>query len=266
MAQRTPSVTAFGHVPWRNISAKTWQKLSETSTKWRGDATANPQLKSRWIVLTIWPGEPALIAKIKTAGMRALIYIIRANCLAWVPIPFHHFELEELMTSFMRQILFTGLTCFFIVVGCAPPGVTLLAGGFHSYQTASEARSRLNEAGVASQWQEEHKRLPHSDARQAYEFLLMSGPFRIDGIGGNLRLTFYNNRLMSTEFSTTQGRELISAMRNQGTTIPSTARQQVVLDRRTRFRYDIDSDGGFRFSWTDIKLEAEWSKWVERNS
>jgi hypothetical protein len=71
---------------------------------------------------------------------------------------------------------------------------------------------------------------------------------------------------MTTEFSTTQGRALISAMRDRGISIPSSPGQQITLDRRTSFRYDLDPDGKYRFNWTDSRLEAEWSKWVGKNS
>jgi len=64
-----------------------------------------------------------------------------------------------------------------------------------------------------------------------------------------VKLTFYNDRLMSTEFSTESGREYLTK-----------------LKEHTKFRYDIDPHGKFRFSWTDPKIESEWLKWVRDNS
>ena len=94
----------------------------------------------------------------------------------------------------------------------------------------------------------------------------MSGPFRLSGIDGRLKLTFYNDRLMSTEFSTASGQEFLAKLRERGGKVPADARKEVIVDRHTRLRYDIDPDGTYRFSWTDAKLEDEWLEWVRQNA
>jgi hypothetical protein len=125
---------------------------------------------------------------------------------------------------------------FLMIVGCTAGGVTQLAGGFHSYQSVSEVRAAINRSGDASKWKEERTDSPRSDSRPNYSFLAMTGPFRILGINGSFRLIFYKDRLMSTEFSTSQGHELISALRDKGTTIPPAPRQEIRLDHHTLFR------------------------------
>jgi hypothetical protein len=160
-----------------------------------------------------------------------------------------------------------GIFCALLLMqGCAPRGVTQLGGEFRSYQTASEARSKLQRVGVNDRWREEHKSLQRSDPRPFYEFLIMSGPFTLSGIEGDFKLIFFNDRLMSTEFSTHRGQEVIAALREHVATMPGKPREEIILDIRTRFRYDVDPDGTYRFSWRDAKLEDEWSKWVGSNS
>jgi hypothetical protein len=156
------------------------------------------------------------------------------------------------------------LICF--VASCSKGRVTQLAPGFNSYDTASVIRERLKQAAPSNQWQEEEKGTSRSDPRPAYRFLTMSGPFRLWGIGGNLKLVFYNDRLMSTEFSTSHGTELLTAMNHAGTPVPEKPGIEISLDRHTSFRYDLDSTGVLRFSWRDTKLEDEWQKWVRANS
>ncbi len=150
--------------------------------------------------------------------------------------------------------------------GCTSSGVTQLADGFKSYDKVADVRARLKQAGMSSRWQEQEKGTSHSDRRPPYQFLTMSGPFSLLAVDGNLKLVFYNGRLMSTEFSTLHGKEVIAAMRGHGAEVPANARDEVTLDRRTKLRYDIDPTGVFRFSWRDTKLEDEWLNWVRNNS
>ena len=93
---------------------------------------------------------------------------------------------------------------------------------------------------------------------------MLSGPFRLSNIPGSLKLTFYNDRLMSTEFSTVHGREYLAALRQQQGKVPATAREEVVTKRRTKLRYYIDPGGTYRFLWSDPKLEEEWNQWIAR--
>src|SRR5436190_3004259 len=135
-----------------------------------------------------------------------------------------------------------------LAVGCTSTGPTRLCDGFQSYETSQNVRNGLSQSGVARRWQEESKGTAASDPRPAYQFLTMSGPFALSGVEGRLKLTFYNNRLMSAEFSTKNGGDYLSALRESRINVPAEARKETTVDRRTRFRYDTDGDGTFRFS------------------
>jgi hypothetical protein len=94
----------------------------------------------------------------------------------------------------------------------------------------------------------------------------MSGPFELSGIRGNLRLTFFNGALMETQFSPSEGRDLIAALSHQHPKLPRNPAEEVVVDVRTRFRFAVDSQGNKSFTWYDPKLVDEWKRWVASNA
>lgn len=151
------------------------------------------------------------------------------------------------------------------VTACSTRGRTQLCDGFQSYQTTQEVRHELGQFAVAGQWQEEIKGTSGTDTRPPYQILTMSGPFRLSGIDGKLKLTLFNDRLMSADFSTRNGQEYLGLLA-QRDKVPGAPRRESKVDRRTKLRYDIDPDGTYRFSWTDPQLEDEWLKWVRNNS
>jgi len=164
-------------------------------------------------------------------------------------------------TASLLLFLSAVLVCL-ISEGCASKGPTRLCADFQSYQTTAEARDTIGPAVASAQWKEETHAPIASDTGPPYQFIYMTGPFKLSGVDGQLKLTFYNGRLMETQFSTRKGREFIAALRQQHSKVPSSASQEIVTDRRTRFRLDVDPDGTFYFTWFDPKLEDEWLRWV----
>jgi hypothetical protein len=67
---------------------------------------------------------------------------------------------------------------------------------------------------------------------------------------------------MSTEFSRVNGREYLTALRQQHGKVPSAAGEEVITNGRTKLSYYIDPGGTVRFLWSDPKLEEEWSHWI----
>ncbi len=163
-------------------------------------------------------------------------------------------------------VLWGGLLVFGMATGCTSKGPTRLCDGFQSYETTQHVRDTLKSTGLGAGWKEDTRKTGQSDRRPAYEFVTMKGPFTLAGIDGYLTLTLYNDRLVSTEFSTKYGREFLAKMVEEHNKVPASATQEVTVDRRTKFRYDVDSDGTFRFSWVDPQLEAQWMKWVQDNA
>jgi hypothetical protein len=141
-----------------------------------------------------------------------------------------------------------------------------LCDGFKSYETVKEVRNRLNQDGSNGPWRQESESLGPPDRRPPYQFIVLSGPFSLSGIPGSLKLTFYNDRLMSTEFSTVKGREYLAVLQQQHGKVPSSANKEIVTNGRTKFGYYVDPGGLFRFLWSDPKLDDEWNQWISENA
>jgi len=162
------------------------------------------------------------------------------------------------LTSTIWIVVFT--------IGCTSNSTTRLCDTFQSYLSVADVSAKINQANPAGEWKKESKKTEPSGSRPAYEFITMSGPFKISGIDGHLKLTFYNDRLMSADFSTLKGHEYIASLRLRQEKVPENAGEEITTDRRTGFRYYLDPDSAFRFTWYDKKLEAEWADWLRKYS
>jgi hypothetical protein len=151
-------------------------------------------------------------------------------------------------------------------MGCASKGPTRLGGNFQSYQTVEDVRTELSRRGLSSGWTEESQGTGPTDLRPPYKLIYLSGAFKLLGIDGRLRFTFYNGQLMETQFLPLKGDDFMKALRNENSRVPQKPVEEVITDRRTRFRFDVGSDGNLSFTWYDPKLENEWKKWVASNS
>ena len=162
------------------------------------------------------------------------------------------------------MFLFSVVSCSCVAVGCGSKKPTNLCDGFQSYQTAQSVRDKLTRLGEIGNWHEELQGVAPPDRRPSYQLLSMSGPFSLSGIGGQLRLGFYNDRLMSAEFTTRKGAEYLAKLQEEHVTVPEESGKDIKIDRRTKFQYLVLSGGLFRFVWTDPQLENEWNEWVRR--
>ena len=154
-------------------------------------------------------------------------------------------------------LLFCPLWTLLVVVGCTSKGPTRLCEGFESYETVQEVRNKISQSGQAERWTEDSRGTGRSDSPP---LMIMSGPFKSLGIDGQMRLTFFSGRLMTTEFLTRSGQEYLAALRKSGAELPAKAASEITIYRRTRFRYDW-FDGTLWFSWEDSKLAGEIIEW-----
>ena|SRR5436190_5118080 len=153
-----------------------------------------------------------------------------------------------------------------LLAGCHRSGDTQLIDGFHSYETLEQVKSRLSNIDRREQWREEKQEVDPSDRRPAHLFVHLIGNFKHVGQQGILDLTFYNNRLMETQFSPYSGELYKDALRKQGLPVPPEPGKQIRISPRTTFSYYNNSDGTFRFVWDDSALEQEWNDWVAKYS
>lgn len=70
---------------------------------------------------------------------------------------------------------------------------------------------------------------------------------------------------MTAEFWPESPAKFVKALRSEGIPVPKDSGKEIVVDRRTRFRFDT-IDGTDRFKWSDPELENEWNGWVAQHS
>lgn len=172
-------------------------------------------------------------------------------------------------TTSMNRSTSVALILFLLLlpsIECESRKPTLLCDNFHSYQTVDDVRAQLEKSGEASAWKEESKATDPGDRRPPYKFVYLSGPFKLSGFDGTLKLTFFDGRLMQTQFSPRDSNNYLATMRQERSTVPERAGQEVTTDRRTKFRFDASADGNLIFTWYDPRLETQWRKWVADNS
>jgi len=154
-------------------------------------------------------------------------------------------------------------------VGCArsadesfasvPAQREMLLGGLKSYSAPEEVRTAM----AALKWQvlEDSGGSPR-DSRPAFHVLtLVVSPFKDHGCVGELRLEFFNRRLMSTWFYP----EDPSAYRAAVQPFPATGVVGGEL-RSPRLRVWSASDYRKRvyFAWCDERLLREQERWIEK--
>jgi hypothetical protein len=247
-----------------------WLKLSPMNMR-RGiiDFTNKTRTRKKWIEQTTYREEPPhWTARIKTrnagtfarANITVVIYTVWAEHLItsreWP-------DMGQIRTVYPKWVSGWGLLLFFITLGCSSKGGTRLFEDFQSYQTPESVRSSLAKGDHRTEWKEESKSFNPSppDKRPPYSFTYMMGPYESLGVQGELKFTFYNNRLMEVQFSTMRGREYLEALR-QHFTVPAGPSKEIVIYRQTKFRFDVGQDGIYHFIWFDAYLQAEWLKWA----
>jgi hypothetical protein len=157
----------------------------------------------------------------------------------------------------MRIRLLALLLVAALLLACSSKrGSTQLWEDLQSNATVESVKGRLRNTLPKDGWTQKVDQVPAEKGRPAYQFVTLVGPRESYGVAGELTLTFYNDRLMSTSFKA-NCEEYMGALRGRGVNIPDAASHEVTLDRRTRFRYDQQGTN-CRFLWVDPNLEREW--------
>lgn len=171
------------------------------------------------------------------------------------------------MKNALCPLKVVGLTIIgMMATSCSKP-VTQLIDGFSSYETVDQVRAKLKSRGFGENWKEDFQSARGSRYRPpAYIMTTLSGPYEDLGIAGELRLTFYNDRLMGTTFTPTDGLGYLAKLRERMQTIPKKPGERIRIHERTMFSYYTDGNGKYWFEWDDSTLENEWHDWVYKNA
>jgi hypothetical protein len=158
------------------------------------------------------------------------------------------------------------LTGIFFSACRSSPRPSLLIGELHSYSTIEDARRQIAASGNSSGWSEYKAPIEPTDKRPRHDMVLLTGDFRDLGQSGKVRLTFFNDRLMSTEFWPANSSAYTAVLRAQLKKFPARPAERVTIDRNTNFTYYADPNGNLRFDWGDANLSQEWLDWVAKYS
>jgi len=175
-----------------------------------------------------------------------------------------HFFLRSSLDTGMGLLVLVATIC--VLTTCRSSVTTSLIDGFVSYQSVQDVRNQIAAAGLGSAWTEEQNWVDPNDRRSRHDFITLSGKFRHLGQDGSLKLTFFNDRLMETDFSVSNGDSYLTALRVQVKGIPTVAKHEVEISHHTKVVYYVDVNGGIRCVWKDANLDREWMKWVRDNT
>ena len=161
-----------------------------------------------------------------------------------------------------RLLRLTVLLLASLLLACSSSqkGPTKLWEDLPSFSSTAAVKEQLRIVPQKDGWIETHQRNESKDNQPAYEFVRLVGPRESYRVPGELTLTFYNDRLVSTSFKASCDAYL-TALVSHNSAVPEKPSAEVKLDRRTVFRYD-QQETNCRFLWTDPVLEAEWTAWV----
>ena len=152
------------------------------------------------------------------------------------------------------------------LAACRDPGDGALIAGLRGYETVQDVREQLIHRCPNQKFEQAQEPRDPTDRRPPHDILYLTGECQHLGHTGLLRLTFYNNRLMTAEFWPKDETGYVEALRRQGIPAPSSPSIEVEVGRRTRFSYYTDPRGRTRFVWEDIALSKEFSDWVAKYS
>ncbi len=141
---------------------------------------------------------------------------------------------------------------------------TALIGDLKSYQTISDVRSSLGP--LAEKWEVlEDSGKGSKSSKPPFEiFTAVVHGYVHEGFRGDLRLTFFNNRLMSTWFYPD---DLAGYRKALNVKIPALAeRESIKIPPFTVILVATDYRGKRYVAWEDSRLQEQMSMWIKRYS
>jgi hypothetical protein len=140
---------------------------------------------------------------------------------------------------------------------------TKLISGIESYQNIAEFKSFLSRSSF--KWKESEDNQPSPKGRPPFNMsTIMIKNFSHLEFSGELIVSFFNNRLISTTFYPSHVEKYIKALGKTG--IKFGSNQEVKMPPHTRVRFATDHKGRKYIDWSDIRLDKEVELWIKRYS
>jgi hypothetical protein len=153
--------------------------------------------------------------------------------------------------------------CFLILIfasTCHRDQPARLIAGLLGGESKLDVEAKLTKTFPGQNWHEQTERREPDDKTPPHEITYLSGSFRDLGHAGDIRLTFYNGRLMMAEFWPNDPNVYTEALNKSGFRVPRSPGVEITRGR-TRFAYYSDAKG-LRFVWEDTAVSHEFSDWV----
>jgi hypothetical protein len=167
-----------------------------------------------------------------------------------------------------KRLLFSALIAvLFLAASCHRSGEkkfepSALASGLYSGQSLQAVERKLDMMAGSFDILEDRTPLP-SDARPPYRLLVISRKnARAEGQAGELVLTFFNDRLMTSQFFPAEMASARAAV-EAGQRL-SLADGEAHIQPSTRVWVGKDEGGRSYIGWIDKTLQAEQDAWVKQ--
>jgi hypothetical protein len=141
-----------------------------------------------------------------------------------------------------------------------------MIGELQGGSVADAARNQLKNRGFDSGWTEKLETNPNDHFRPRHDFLEMKGPFSDLGISGQLELTFYNERLMSAQFTPSESERYFKLLSERLGELPDSPGTAERISAEVSLSYYRNADGSVRFYWDYLPVSKEWKDWVAKYS
>jgi hypothetical protein len=160
--------------------------------------------------------------------------------------------------------------CLASLTGCADresytdrvEGIPLLLGAFQSYSSEREVRANLASQPVQDV---ERSSLAPGDKRPPYNIVTLAVvEYRHLGVPGELRLFFFNDRLMNVWFYPTDVDAYMAALRSRDVAVAADRADRGSTARRIWSQRD--SRDRVYVGWSDGRLEDQSARWISRYS
>jgi len=176
-----------------------------------------------------------------------------------------------------RELFFIPmLVCLSVMLGChkgyfstsfqkVEPERTKLIAGIESYQSAEEFKSSLAHSALQQDVVDEGESSSPA-GRPPFKFRTLAiKKFSHLGVQGDLFVTFFNNRLMETQFYPSDAGSYITAVeKKEG--LHFGEHKEIALPPHTLIRVAVDGKGKTYINWMDNRLYEEVDLWIMKYS
>lgn len=140
-----------------------------------------------------------------------------------------------------------------------------LIASFESYENISTIQQRLKTTGLTWSLVENNSTVSKDSRRPPFHiYVIKVHAFKDSGQKGDLRLEFFNDRLMATWFYPENFTSYRSAIEERYREIRG--KQSLVLPQHVRITFARDYEDRDYIAWEDIRLREQVDLWIKRYS